>query len=536
MAAAPAASLKRPWLSPSPATGLTGLVQNRYLTCFIDNFAGYFRVLDEVAIRQGLINLMTGKVDAAQLVGATSDGGALAKPKRRREGKTPGGGRRPQAAAAGVSTVEESAAAAAESQRTVNAINSSVFSAMSVGAMLLGQPPSHVDPYFAVAEASLDLCGVTATAENHATTAVVPNEDIAAAALLLAFAANISGREEYALRIRLARHCYDTRVRHGLPTPEPIRDSLGYRAMIDAMGAPPDKRDLRIPSPCRAERVAPAAGPPPPPPPELTRPRSDSGDSSSDSGGGRAFVACPEQGGGGGMVGSRAATSGGGGGEASAAPPALRGRTENRGGGSGRRGGRPTACPPGLEAARERRRLRKAEPMSMVSDIMAMLSRVSWTARVEEAAQRTKRELSELRSLITAEKALVEERRRVNWPDVSVVLPNLHNIVEGGQLVGRLFAQFDSERPDKKKVCIYIRYPNLVWAAAGAYRLRKSLAERRASAHRSFSGRKPPSVLSLLYRESFIIRAPVFRSLPLYLNTPPPGLLHPRPPLQTHSC
>ncbi|CAN0233170.1 unnamed protein product [Ectocarpus sp. 4 AP-2014] len=90
--------------------------------------------------------------------------------------------------------------------------------------------------------------------------------------------------------------------------------------------------------------------------------------------------------------------------------------TEIPGGGRGR-GGCPTPCPPGLEAARERRRLRRAEPMSMVSDIMAMLSRVSWNARAEEAAQKTKRELSELRSLMTAEKALVEERRRVNWLD-----------------------------------------------------------------------------------------------------------------------
>ncbi|CAN0100002.1 unnamed protein product [Ectocarpus sp. 12 AP-2014] len=90
--------------------------------------------------------------------------------------------------------------------------------------------------------------------------------------------------------------------------------------------------------------------------------------------------------------------------------------TEIPGGGRGR-GGYPTPCPPGLKAARERRRLRRAEPMSMVSDIMAMLSQVSWTARVEEAAQKTKRELSELRSLMTAEKALVEERRRANWLD-----------------------------------------------------------------------------------------------------------------------
>ncbi|CAM9619424.1 unnamed protein product, partial [Ectocarpus sp. 13 AM-2016] len=114
--------------------------------------------------------------------------------------------------------------------------------------------------------------------------------------------------------------------------------------------------------------------------------------------------------------GAKEGTSGGGGGEASAAPPAWSGMTEIPGGGRGR-GGCPTPCPPGLEAARERRRLRRAEPMSMVSDIMAMLSQVSWTARVEEAAQKTKRELSELRALMTAEKALVEERRRANWLD-----------------------------------------------------------------------------------------------------------------------
>lgn len=75
--------------------------------------------------------------------------------------------------------------------------------------------------------------------------------------------------------------------------------------------------------------------------------------------------------------------------------------------------------PPGLEAARERRRLRRADSMCMVSDIMTMLSRVPWTAHVEEAARRTRRDLCELRSLMIAEKALLEERRFVSGAIVS---------------------------------------------------------------------------------------------------------------------
>ncbi|CAM9281664.1 unnamed protein product, partial [Hapterophycus canaliculatus] len=139
-----------------------------------------------------------------------------------------------------------------------------------------------------------------------------------------------------------------------------------------------------------------------------------SNSSSSDSGGGSS-MASPGAGGGldgqptthgaGGSGATGAAAASGGGGEVTALHDASRGSGNLRDIESA------STCRPGLEAARERRRLRKADPMSMVSDIMTMLSRVPWTAHVEEAASTTKRELGELRSLMIAEKALAEERR-----------------------------------------------------------------------------------------------------------------------------
>ena len=65
----------------------------------------------------------------------------------------------------------------------------------------------------------------------------------------------------------------------------------------------------------------------------------------------------------------------------------------------------------GLEAARERARLREAEPMLMVCDVMTMLSRVPWSTKGADDARRTRQQLSELKSLMAAEKALAEERR-----------------------------------------------------------------------------------------------------------------------------
>eukprot|EP00903_Cladosiphon_okamuranus_P021471 g19738.t1 len=420
--ATPVASLKRLNLSPSPATGLIGLVQNRYLTCFVNDFACYFRVLDDVTIRLGLINLMTGKVDPTQLIEA-ADGGVATPPPppskksrggrgvstdaataalRKSGGRGGGGaGQRVTAASLGASEAEE------DNQRLVNAINSSVFSAMSLGAMLLGQPPSHVHLYVAVAEASLRLCGIATEV-----TMTVPSEHVAAAALLLAFAANVSGKAEYALHIRLARQCYDARVRHGLQTPPPIRDSLGYRAMIDALGKPPDDRGLRVPSPSKEARMP------------VLKQRPGAGSDNEDSGRSSSSGSSSESGGGSSMDGpgqseSSDARTPGGGAQGAAAPSGGGGGGGAMSSADGRHagGGRRPPPPPGLEAARERRRQRRADAMCMVSDIMTMLSRVPWTAHVEEASRRTRRELSELRNLMIAEKSLLEERRFVSGPN-----------------------------------------------------------------------------------------------------------------------
>ncbi len=421
--------MKRASLSPSPATGLTGLVQNRYITCFVNDFACFFRVLDDVTIRQGLINLMTGKVDPTQLVEASSAEDGPRPPKKKRPGGAPApqvavvspprrqGGRSMQALQATAATEEEE-----DEQQVVNAINSSIFSAMSLGAMLLGQPPSHVHLYVAVAEASLRLCGIV-----EAAATAVPNEHVAAAALLLAFAANVSGKAEYGLHMRLARQCYETRMRHGLLTPLPIRQSLGYRAIIDAMCKPPDSRGLRISPPSPEATLPPLR-------PECTR--ADGGNDSSSSGGSSGSGSSAASGGGscmespgageeresqlqrcapaGGGGGGKAKLAAGGGG-GSMGSPDMSGGIEDGRGAAGRR----PPPPSGLEAARERQRLRKGDPMAMVCDIMTVLSRIPWTAHVEEAARRTKRDLCELRSLMIAEKSLLEERRVVNGPNVS---------------------------------------------------------------------------------------------------------------------
>lgn len=418
-------TMKRASLSPSPATGLTGLVQNRYITCFVNDFACFFRVLDDVTIRQGLINLMTGKVDPTQLIEASSADDGPRPPKKKRPGGAPApraagaspprrqGGRSKQALQVTAAVEEEE-----DEQQVVNAINSSIFSAMSLGAMLLGQPPSHVHLYVAVAEASLRLCGIVETAAT-----AVPNEHVAAAALLLAFAANVSGKAEYGLHMRLARQCYEMRMRHGLLTPPPIRQSLGYRAIIDAIGKPPDSRGLRI-SPPSPEATLPTVRP------ECRRSDGSNDDStssgsSSDSGGGSCMASpgageeresqlqrCAPVGGGGG---GKARVAAGGAGGSIGSPDTLPGVEDGRGA-----AGRRPPPPSGLEAARERQRLRRGDPMAMVCDIMTVLSRVPWTAHVEEAACRTKRDLCELRSLMVAEKSLLEERRFVNGPNVSV--------------------------------------------------------------------------------------------------------------------
>lgn len=295
----------------------------------------------------------------------------------------------------------------------VYSINSALFSSMALGALLVGQPPSYSQQYIAVAESSLRLCGTDM--------APVPNERVANAHLLLAFATNIAGKSEYGLHIQLTRQCYDERVRRGLHTPRPILEILGYRKIIDALGAPTGKN--RVPAPkesdatssrgrgkigAAATAAAAAASAATAPAPTVSLPkRTEKGTPASDDG---TITVPPVTWAGGSHEGDLGACVDQA--EATATAATAWGRenvARERSGKWDRR--RAERAPAGLEAARERRRWKKADPLLMVCDIMTMLSKCPWSTKVEGGARQARGQLKELRSLVLAEKALADERR-----------------------------------------------------------------------------------------------------------------------------
>lgn len=423
-----ATSLKRLSLSPSPATGLTGLVQNRYLTCFTDDFTSFYPVLDDTTIRFGLINLMTGKVDPALLgdscqLGLFSTQPPSAKRTARGDGRRGGGGGSSPAIGRGkpMSSRRQGkrpSLPAGIPDREIYAVNSAVFSAMSVGALLLGQPPSHVHQYVAVAEASLDVC--------DAETMTPPTERVAAAHLLLAFATAVAGKADYVVRMKSTRQCYEARRRRGHSTPTPIGDVLSYRAIIDALVKPAGNKIFRVPSPseavpdnsgmdgrltdagkCEAEEITKEA--------VVADGKSFSTSGERQTANGRKSIGsnrdCSNQ------YNGRIQATGANLGEVEAegravTPEGARGENmfavsdESWRKNGGRR--RPSA---GLEAARDRSQWKRAEPLLMVSDIMTTLSKVPWSMKEEGGSRRMREDLSELRNLMVAENALVEERR-----------------------------------------------------------------------------------------------------------------------------
>lgn len=349
------------------------------------------------------------------------------------------------------------------------AINSAVFSAMALGALLLGQMPADVEQYAAVAEASLRLCGfgsregaaegaeTGATDTENQAASVAPNEKLAVAHLLVAFSSNMAGRREYLTHIRLARECYEYRGRHNKPMPPAIGQTLRYRDIIDALGKPSTTRipparnagDIDVASNME-KRVPSSSVPPPPSSPaaveavEVASPSSPIDGAPSIAVEGKIIGkrgAGERSGWGRAKNNGRISAWGGDGGnssnvdgdndgvrdaaeseravvEAVAAAPAagdgLHGDKANERGPAGERPGLPKA---GLEAARERKRLRKADSLLMVSDIMTVLSKVPWSMKSEKVKRETSSQLSELRSLMVEEKALVEERRiaRGRW-------------------------------------------------------------------------------------------------------------------------
>ena len=388
-------------------------MENVYLNRFVEDFACFFRVLDDSTIRLGLISLMTDKVDVELL----AEAGRTKPPpaKRRSRAVTPGRRRSASAPGSSLTTVARSSPTALAGKTALEgelstedlyAINSSVFSALALGALLAGQVPSHVQQYVEVAEASLRICG--------SETAAVPNKHVAAAHLLLAFASNVAGREEYLFHIRLTRECYEACVNRGLYTPPPICEILLYRAIIDALGKPlnasrvPSPRDSEIPAVTDIDSVSCASLSERVIPVPIDDGQIVKGDGETPhrrghgqghrNGRGRRDRAQASVGNAkvsGVVVAPTTATA-----DSKLFAIAL----------DGARDGVGNQAPPGLEAARERGRRRRAEPLFMVCDIMTVLSKVPWST-TEDSARRTQEQLREIRSLVVAEKALLEERR-----------------------------------------------------------------------------------------------------------------------------
>lgn len=367
------------------------MVENVYLSRFVEDFASFFRVLDDATIREGLINLMTDKVDVLRLVSA---GRSRPPPSKKRSAKAAA----PKSATGSFQETNPGGrgkAKSATSTEDVYAINSSIFSAMALGALLAGQMPSFVQQYVEVAEASLRICGL------EMEMSPVPNERVAAAHLLLAFASNVAGQKQYHFHIVLTRQCYDECVRLGFYTPPHIWETLRYRAIIDALGKPLDAGIVPAP---RVDDVPGAIGDG-----EIVVASNDKPSS--------------------GQKHSRGGTSRGRNGQADAdtlpSGSALN-RTDLSAAGAatavtspdsktraisvfGSREAMDGRIVHGVEAARERSRRREAEPLHMICDIMTMLSKVPWST--EEGAYQTRKELWEMRSLVIAEKGLLEERR-----------------------------------------------------------------------------------------------------------------------------
>lgn len=428
--------LKRVSLTPSPATGLSGLIQNSYLTCFMDNFSSLYDVLDDATVRLGLINLMNGKVDAAAIcTGLITSPSASPAAKRSDRGVGAPGSRgvdrrnagnagaaqkgrkksivsQAEAALAGISVRGKSLLSqplAGGPDQDGYAINSAVFSAMTLGAVLLGQLPADVDEYASVAEASLRVCGALAVPAT--------NLLVAQAQLLLALSSNVSGNSDYPERLALARESYAALSLRGMPTPRPIEDILKYRKIIDALGGP--KSSTRIPPPpVEAVSGSPAGTgaveSPTSAPESLSAAISPGQDMDNNSNSrDKANDERPNDRPVGGCLGNQRATLGGCGiGEAGMQETggSSTGSAERKPGWQGQadREERPKT---GLEAARERSRLRVSDPLRMVSDIMQVLSKVPWSMKTEEGAREFKKQLVELRTVLVSERALLEERR-----------------------------------------------------------------------------------------------------------------------------
>lgn len=390
------------------------MVENVYLSWFVEDFAPFFQVLDDTTIRLGLINLMTDKVDAVRLASA---GRSTPPPSKKRSAKAAA----PKSVAGSFQEKNPGGRGKAKSKTStedVYAINSSIFSAMALGALLAGQLPSRVQQYVEVAEASLRICGL------EMEMSPVPNERVAAAHLLLALASSIAGQKQYHFHIVLTRQCYDECVRHGFYTPPPICETLRYRAIIDALGKPLEAGIVPAPRVDDAPGVigdgeivaASTCGSPMiKSDDKFSSRRKHSRGGRSRGRNGRADTDTLPTGSSLNRTGLSAAAA-----ATAVTLPDSKTRAIAVVGAREAVGGRILH---GVEAARERSRRREAEPLLMICDIMTMLSKVPWST--EEGANQTRKELKEMRSLVVAEKELLEERRSARrGRSVRVPLPH----------------------------------------------------------------------------------------------------------------
>ncbi|CAM9478749.1 unnamed protein product [Choristocarpus tenellus] len=178
-------SLKRVTLSPSPATGLPGMIEDRYLNCFLDDFTPFYSITDDRRIRAGLIAIMTGSVGEEIVNGGRSNRFALGERILGDSSKRRNTRSRDQDLTMG--------------SPQDYAIVSTLFSGMALGGLMLGASTEKIQPYLGVALTSMGFC-------DELVSEIVFSAHFLLAMVLLVNNSCVPG-ESYATRKELATKC-----------------------------------------------------------------------------------------------------------------------------------------------------------------------------------------------------------------------------------------------------------------------------------------------------------------------------------------
>ncbi|CAM9247920.1 unnamed protein product, partial [Discosporangium mesarthrocarpum] len=224
--------LKRATLSPSSSTGLAGLIEDRLLTCFLEDFVPFYPVVDNGRIRTGLINLMTGKVDkeVIDVVRIREDsplGWLESCVTKDLEGSSSSGS---TSLGTSSSTTAHRMPVESRGAKEDYALNSTLFSGMALGALLLRLPAAKVHLYIKVALTSLHFCGG------------LVNEQMVISHLLLSMAMSLSSsfdgdREASSEHMLLAKEMWEKQTRTENPHARKLDqlnlgDIIRYRVMV----------------------------------------------------------------------------------------------------------------------------------------------------------------------------------------------------------------------------------------------------------------------------------------------------------------